>query len=157
MTSRSARAVLISLLCLGLCGGLLSLTASCLGPAYPEDPHCDIWCGVEGGILVFIGIYNFILSILPVTMGLVGIFAEKRIMLFWGLAILFSILALPDIVGLGLVSIFYGGRHLEGTLAIAFCCILMMMCMVEMILTYICMYKMKFSCCKRTEEVLERL
>ena len=112
---------------------------------------------------MLIGIYNSFLSILPVIMGLVGICAEKRINVFGGLAIFFSIFALPNIVALGLVSIFFYEGHLEGNLAIACCYILMMMYMAEMILAYICMYKKKFCCCRgtedatRTEEELERL
>jgi hypothetical protein len=98
------------------------------------------------------GIVNVILSILPVSIGLIGIHAEKRIKIFGGLSIFFSIIAVPNIVGLGLVSHFLYGGGLAGNLVTAYCSILMMMYMVEMILAFICMYKMKFTCCNKQED-----
>ena len=146
----SPRPLSISLLCLGLCGVLLSLIAACLGSAYPMG-RCDL-C-LEGPIVIAMGIVNFILSILPVSIGLIGIYAENRIKIFGGLSIFFSIIAVPNIVGLGWVSLshLYGGG-LAGNLVKAYCSILMMMYMVDMILAYICMYKMKFTCCNRQED-----
>ena len=153
----NTRPLFISLLCLGLCGVLLSLLAASLGPAYPEG-RCD-FC-VERPILIAMGIVNCILSILPVSIGLIGIHAEKRIKIFGGLSIFFSIIAVPNIVGLGWVSHFLYGGGLAGNLVKAYCSILMMMYMVEMILAFICMYKMKFTCCNKQEDTpmtLDRL
>ena len=53
----------------------------------------------------------------------------------------------------------YGGG-LTGNLVKAYCSILMMMYMVEMILVFISMYKMKFTCCNKQEDTtmtLDRL
>ena len=114
---------------------------------------------MEGPIVIAMGIVNFILSILPVSIGLIGIYAENRIKIFGGLSIFFSIIAVPNIVGLGWVSHLYGGG-LAGNLVKAYCSILMMMYMVEMILVFISMYKMKFTCCNRQEDTtitLDRL
>ena len=54
--------------------------------------RCD-FC-VEDPIVIAMGIVNGILSILPVSIGLIGIHAEKRIKIFGGLSIFFLSLLL---------------------------------------------------------------
>ena len=148
----SIRFLSISLICLGLLAMLLSIVAACLGPLFPMG-RCD-FC-VESPILIMIGVVNTILSIFPASIGFIGVYADKRTNLFGILSIVFYILTLPNMGALGWVSIIYEGT-MEGDIARAYMYILIIIYLAEVMISAICLYKIKFTCCSNNDkEIVE--
>ena len=84
----------ISLICLGSLGMFLSVLAASLIWIFPCSRE---WCFLSQIIMVIEGVVNFILSAIPVIIGWVHVHAEKK-SVDLALCILFSILAVPNIV-----------------------------------------------------------
>ena len=118
--------------------------------------------------MIAAGVVNAILSFLPISIGLIGVYAKKNDKIFGGFSIFFFILAFRNMGGLvflgGLVILGVGGLGGGGRgggglgggglfyLAVVYFCILIIIYLVEIIISAVCMYKMKFSCCGKTEE-----
>ena len=147
----SIRLLSFSLIGLGLLALLLSIVAASLGASLGPDDHCEFCFGWIS--LIAAGVVNAILSFLPISIGLIGVYAKKNDKIFGGFSIFFFILAFLNMGGLVILGglLILGGGGLV-YLAVVYFCILIIIYLVEIIISAVCMYKMKFSCCGKTEE-----
>ena len=135
---------------------LLSLLAAVLGPYFPQG-HCD-FC-VLGPILVMIGAVNFVFGIVPLVLGILGVYFDKKVEVFGVLAICFYIFAVPNIFALGAVtSAFADYSHVESQLSMAYIILLIIIYLLEIVISSVCLRIIKFKgCCaqRNDEENLE--
>ena len=104
----------VSLICLGSLGMFLSvLAASLIWTIPPCKPPA--WCAspiFSPTFMCVVGVVNFILSAIPVIIGCVHVFAEKKCV---ALSIPFSILVVPNIVALAFFNLVYLIYNISGS------------------------------------------
>ena len=98
------------------------------------------------------GIVNALLSILPIIIGFIGVYVNKSTKLFGGFSICFYIIVIPNMGGLAFIShdIQFAVRDDNIELGVVYFCTLIIIYMLEIIISAVCMYKMKFTCCGKT-------
>ena len=118
----------------GLLGMLFGIVTVCLSLRIPEAP--DYAHGYIGRVMVIlVGIVNTILNILPVSIGLIGVYVEESTKLLLGFSIIFYIFAIPNACALGWFAIRIGsGNNSTGKIARAFFLILIFIYLVEGVL-----------------------
>ena len=131
MADKSLRPLFFSLIGLGLFGMVLSIIVVFLS--------LMIGSLYGGLILIMIGIVNTILHIFPLSLGLVGVYAEVKKDVFCSISGIFYCIALPNTVALGFMA-FIGlmGFEMEGIMARVYFIILIIFYLVEIIISGIC-------------------
>ena len=112
---------------LGLAGVLLSVVAVVIGGCIGDL--------IGGCIVLSVGVVNTILNSLPVCIGFIGVYAEVTTEVLIGLCIVFYILVLPNICGLGCISFGLMGDKADGTYSRIYFISLIIIYLAEMIVS----------------------
>ena len=131
MADISLKPLFFSLIGLGLFGMVLSIVAVFLS--------LMIGSLYGGFILIMIGIVNTILHGFPLSLGLVGVYAEMKKDMFCSISAFFYCIALPNICALGFMAFApMMGFEMEGIIARVYFVILTIFYLVEIIISGIC-------------------
>ena len=149
MANISLRLLSFSLIVLGLLGFSLSIVAVSLVPELPQD--YDIFLGF---ILVAACIVNALLSLFSIIIGTIGVYMKKMKKFFGCFAIFFYIIIVPNMGGLLFISFFFYSAW-EKKIVVFYFCILIIIYIIQIIISAISLYKIKFTCCSKTEEDYE--
>ena len=130
MADISLKPLFFSLIGLGLFGMVLSIIVICLSLMFGS---------LYGGfILIMVGLVNTILHGFPLSLGLVGVYAEMKKDMFCSISAFFYCIALPNMCALGFISIGLMGEEMEGIMARVYYIILIIIYLVEIIISGIC-------------------